>query len=99
MVWYAPTSAETGSARQVDDGSIEQGGAGGIHRDAQALNVDDSVVRPGTLDKVEIVGEPVASAPHDGDAQQPALHLRILRANQHRLRGAVGERQPHRAHG
>src|SRR6266404_5517502 len=83
--------AETRTAREVDDGAVQQSRAGAIDGDPQRALLHQGVVGPGVLDEVEVVGEPVAPAGNHCDPQQPALDLRLAGAGEHRLRGAFGE--------
>src|SRR5438132_3930775 len=44
--------AETRTAGKVDDGAVQQGGAGAIDRDPQGTSVQDVVLGAGALDEV-----------------------------------------------
>src|SRR5882724_6201087 len=52
--------AKTRTAGKIDDGAVQQGGAGAIDRDPQRTSVHDRVLGAGVLDEIEVVGEAVA---------------------------------------
>ena len=85
--------AETFGSGQIDHRAVEERRAGAIDRDAHCPRVDDRVFGARFFHEIEIVGEAVAPAGDDGDAQQPALDVGLRGASLDCFDGALRDGQ------